>query len=333
MIELGLGIFFRDISNEFFELVKVAEKSGFSHIWIPDELMEVDVYPTLGLCTTMTKGVKLGIAVTNPYTRHPVVTALAMGTLDRISKGRMILGIGAGSKDLLKKLGIEQKSPCTACYEAIEIIRGLWSEGEISYEGEFFEAKKAKIAFPVKRKIPIYLAARGRMMLKTAGRIADGAIIGGMVESDCLDFALSQINLGASISNRRYKDIYKMVWGACSLSKDFKDVRDSVRELVSYVVYTLPEELMKKTSINYKELKMVKDTYSSEGKRQACQYVTDEMIRAFSFSGTPSECVEKIKALEKKGISQAGILLFPNSMNSLKEVLRLLTDEVISQFL
>ena len=54
--------------------------------------------------------------------------------------------------------------------------------------------------------------------------------------------------------------------------------------------------------------------------------------RAFSFAGTPSECVEKIKALEKKGISQAGILLYSNAKNSLKEVLRLLTDEIIPQF-
>ena len=332
MIEFGLGIYFRDISNEFFNLVKDAEKGRFDYIWIPDELMEVDVYPTLTKCATITKRIRLGIAVTNPYSRHPIVTALAVATLEKISNGRMILGIGAGSTELPEKLGLERINPSLACTETVDIIRRLWREEELTYQGKIFKTRRAKMHFKINHQIPIFVAARGELMLKTAGRIGDGVIIGGMVEPHCLDFALKHVERGVINSNRSMEDIHKVVWGACSLSKNFEDVRKAVRDMVAYVVYTLPETLLHEIGVNYNALMKVRKTYHSRGRLEAGKNVTDEMIKTFSFAGTPSECIEKIKILEKQNISQAGLLLYPNDGNSREQVLKLLVKEVIPQF-
>ena len=125
-----------------------------------------------------TSRVKIGPCVTDPYSRHPALTAMAIATLDEISARRAILGIGAGISGFAE-LGVERKKPARAIREAIELIRMLLRGETVTYQGDVIRFHDGKLGFaPHRAEIPVYVASNGPLGQKMAGAIADGAIMG-----------------------------------------------------------------------------------------------------------------------------------------------------------
>src|SRR5687767_15819548 len=89
-------------------LARQAEALGYDDLYLPDQTFHRDPFALLALCAEATERIRLGLAVTNPYTRHPVQIARAAATLAEMSEGRFVLGLGAGNKPrVLAGLGIE----------------------------------------------------------------------------------------------------------------------------------------------------------------------------------------------------------------------------------
>ena len=101
---------------------RIAEANGYSAVWLADERFYREVYTCLGQIAAHTTKVLVGPSVTDPYSRHPALTAIA--TLDEISCGRAILGIGAGISGFAE-LQIDRRKPARAMREAIAVIRAL----------------------------------------------------------------------------------------------------------------------------------------------------------------------------------------------------------------
>src|SRR5205085_11735121 len=117
------------------ERARLAEAAGYSAVWLADERFYREVYSCLAVVATSTSRVMLGPCVTDPFARHPALTAMAIATLDEISGGRAILGIGAGISGFAE-LGLERKKPPRAMREAIELIRALLRGDEVDFNGE-----------------------------------------------------------------------------------------------------------------------------------------------------------------------------------------------------
>src|SRR3977135_1195674 len=109
------------------EQAKLAEASGYDTLWGPDQRFYREVYSTLAVLAQNTTRVKLGTCVTDPFARHPALTAMAIATLDEISNQSAIVGIGAGISGF-PELGIVRKKPAAAIREMIAVGAGL-SEG------------------------------------------------------------------------------------------------------------------------------------------------------------------------------------------------------------
>lgn len=95
-LRFGIAIMASEPPDEFIQTVRLAEALGFDSIWIPDYRLYRDVYVSLTLAALNTTRVRLGCAVTNPYTRHPGLTAVGIASVDAVSNGRVVLGLGAG---------------------------------------------------------------------------------------------------------------------------------------------------------------------------------------------------------------------------------------------
>src|SRR6266404_1293981 len=117
------------------ERARLAEANGYSAVWVADERFYREVYSCLGQIAAHTTKILLGPCVTDPYARHPAPTAMAIATLDEISGGRAILGIGAGISGFAE-LGIDRKKPAQAIRVAIELIRALLRGETVDYRGE-----------------------------------------------------------------------------------------------------------------------------------------------------------------------------------------------------
>jgi 5,10-methylenetetrahydromethanopterin reductase len=138
----------------FRQMAAEIEDLRFDHLWLTDSSLHArNCYAELTLAAEVTHRVTLGTAVTNPITRHPAITAAAAATVDEISGGRFVLGIGAGDRPLLA-LG-SRPSSLASLRAAIGAIRGLWRGDHVSVEDDGFRLNDAHLRFGARSDIPV----------------------------------------------------------------------------------------------------------------------------------------------------------------------------------
>src|SRR6478752_8011731 len=128
------------------ERAKLAEASGYDALWVADERFYREVYSTLAILAQHTSRVKLGTCVTDPFARHPALTAMAIATLDEISNQRAILGVGAGISGF-PELGVVRKKPAVAIREMIEVVRVLLKGEPLDFHGDVVVLHNGKLSF------------------------------------------------------------------------------------------------------------------------------------------------------------------------------------------
>jgi coenzyme F420-dependent glucose-6-phosphate dehydrogenase len=166
-----------------------AERVGFESVFVSDHFQpwkHVDGHAPnsvawLGALGARTSKVAIGTSVLTPTFRyHPSIVAQAFGTLGSMFPGRVILGIGTGeSMNEVPSTGQpwpEFKERFARLREAVNLIRTLWREERVSFEGEYYRTEKATIYDRPDVEVPIYVAAAGALVAKYAGRQGDGFI-------------------------------------------------------------------------------------------------------------------------------------------------------------
>lgn len=182
-------------------LARQVEARGFSTLWYADERFYRETYTGLAVCAMVTERISLGTGVTDPYTRHPALTAMAVGSLDELSEGRAVIGIGAGRAGY-HNLGIELVRPVRRIREAIEIVRRLLAGERLDYAGEVFTVSDLQLNFATRADIPVILAADGPQVLRLAGAVADGVMIGLCSSPKILAEKLAHVRLGQEAAGR-----------------------------------------------------------------------------------------------------------------------------------
>ncbi len=150
------------------------ESNGYFRVWVPDTVVSPwEAWLAAGIIMQHTNRIEIGLGVTNPYTRHPVVVAQMAATMQRFSGGRLSISIGKGINRFLEKAGIEQHE--SAVEECITVLRGLIAGERTSFDGNAFHIDGMRIrTLPPEAAVPIYLAAIGPASWETAMRVADG---------------------------------------------------------------------------------------------------------------------------------------------------------------
>src|SRR5499427_9813632 len=139
MTEPGSGVVLQGVDppTEFCRRVEEIESLGFGYLWLTDSSLHArNCYSYLTLAATHSTRLRLGTAVTNPVTRHPAITAAAAATVDELSDGRLILGIGAGDRPLLA-LGFRPSS-LAGLEAAVSGIRRLWRGERVDMAADGF---------------------------------------------------------------------------------------------------------------------------------------------------------------------------------------------------
>jgi 5,10-methylenetetrahydromethanopterin reductase len=184
----------------FAELVAVsqaAQASGFDAVWLTDVRFSRDCYALLSALAGQTETLRLVSGVSDPYSRHPAQLASVIATLDEISGGRAVLGLGAGGSGL-DKLGIEVVKPLGTVREAITCIRALTSGAAASAQAPGFVLGEAKLSFPAPRVPPIAMAAHGPKMYELAGELADIVLVANYVDPDGIRWGRLRLDAGAA---------------------------------------------------------------------------------------------------------------------------------------
>lgn len=328
VVELRFGIELVPSSpiSELINLSIHAENLGFNYVWITDHFNNRNVYVTLTSIALNSKKIMLGPGVTNPYVVSPVWTASAVASLDEVSNGRAVLGIGAGDRATLEKISIEWKKPLTTIRESVEIIRKLLRGEVVTYSGEIFKVVGAALSYKPVHEIPIYIGAQAPKMLQLAALLGDGILINASNPKD-YEYAMNIIREGAK---ERIGKLDIVAYTSFSIDRDRSVARRTVRPIIAFIVAGAPEEVLRRHGIDVEKAKGIGENISKGRFKDAFSLVTDEMIDAFSISGTPSECIEVLNRLVKLGVTQ---IVFGSPIGKDKKgALELIATDIVTHF-
>lgn len=303
-LALSLGGYYTSVSR-YVEAAEYSESHGIHSLWLADsQMIHRDVYECLAVCASRTKRIKLGTAVTNPITRDITTTACAISTLDEISGGRAVLGIGPGDSSV-RRIG---RSPSTVSQleTSVSNIRRICKGEEL----EFPNGEKVSMRWS-KRSIPIYVSATGPRMLELAGRVGDGTIVNVGTAEATMRKAISNVKSG--LEKRRESSEFRIAdLSFVSLSEDRHAAIESARPYVVWY-WKNARHLFQENNIETRDLerfdvesKYVEhdhihtDNWSSASDRS--KFITDEMVEKFTIAGTPEDCLRKLKDKERSGV-------------------------------
>jgi 5,10-methylenetetrahydromethanopterin reductase len=286
--------------DEIHRRAKHAEELGYDGIFLGEShLSSIDSFQTLASCAMMTNRVLLGIAVTNMVFRHPTVLAGAAASLNEISKGRAILGLGTGDGPVYGQ-GLKA-TPLKEFEEGVKLIRHL-----VQGNPATFPSGKVGIGFTINKPASIYVSAEGPRGLQLAGRSADGVILGTGFDLKVYDWARQKIREGASEMGRKESDIAIIAAGMLCVRDDGNEARRIVRNRIAnrahhnfrFTYETVPaEELegVKKFMAGFDVMKPMEERVDPD-------LVNDYLVHRFSIAGTPAECIERIEELKAAGV-------------------------------
>lgn len=223
---------------ELLELAVLAEQAGFDSVAVSDHFQPwrhasghaPNSLVWLGAASQATARVQLATSVLTPTMRyHPSIVAQSFGTLGCLSPGRIILGVGTGEA--------MNETPATAAEwpaakerrlrlaEAIELMRRLWTEERVSFEGEYYRTDRATIYDRPREPVPIYVAASGPLAAKLAGRVGDGFICTSGKGPELYSQLLQSVEEGARIAGRDAASIARMIEIKVSYDRDLELAR------------------------------------------------------------------------------------------------------------
>ena len=179
MTKLGI-LTFPPSLREMVQLARDADDAGFDSVWTGEYFCR-NAFTTLSAMALATRRIAIGSAIAYAFVRSPVQLAMAAADVDELSDGRLLLGLGAGTRMQNEQwFGVPFGAPSAKVGEILPIARGLWShkEGAFSYQGRYYQLSIPNFArvSQARDKIPVYLGAVGPRMLKLAGASADGFI-------------------------------------------------------------------------------------------------------------------------------------------------------------
>lgn len=290
----------------FEAMVREIDALGFDQLWLTDSSLHArNAYAYLTLAARASTRLLLGTAVTNPLTRHPAITAAAVATIDEISEGRMMLGIGAGDRPLLA-LGLEP-AKLASLRATVGAIRELWSGKEVSVQDGAFVLRDAHVRFETRSDIPVYIAASGPKTLELAGEIADGVIALVGLFPDALTWALEHVDRGARAAGRERPHVAVFAYGA--IGDDREAAMASARTIAAWFPQTAPV-VCELAGLPPDLIREVRERYAGgefQEAEEAARLLPDDFVRAVALAGDAAQARGRIAAALEAGADSVNV--------------------------
>lgn len=332
-----LGRYLNADHKTLISLAQLAEELGYHDFWYGDERFYREAYVGLTACAMSTSHMRLGPAVTDPYTRHPALTAASMASLDELSGGRAMLGYGAGLSGF-HNLGIKPDRPALALREGIQIIRRLWAGEKVTYEGQVISIWDGNLRFPARPDLPIYVAADGPFTLRLAGELADGVIIPHCASPLIFKPKLEQVKRGqdkarrvnrpevvarldVTVSNDHDAALHQ---AKIRLGRRLWDQYPNIEYLAAHCL-ALPPELDRRL----REAGPFQRTHDLSVFARFADSIPDDFVFPISLAGTPREVAEQARSVLSSGVDQIMAYLLVPQGETIQGVLSLYAAQVI----
>jgi probable F420-dependent oxidoreductase len=311
--------------SRMLELMQLAEQNGFEYGWTYDShILWQESYALLPLVADKTEKIKLGHCVTNPGIRDPTITASWYATMQDLSGGRMVMGIGRGDSSR-RVVGL--KPVKVAEFERrLRMMKELMNGRPVEWNDKELKLEWVRKELP---PIPMHVAGYGPRALGVAGRVGDGVIIQ-LADPQIIQWIMDTARKAAAEEGRDPDALECIVCAPSHVTGDLAEARDQVRwfpAMVSNHVMDLIERygadsdeipaaltdyVKAREFYDYKE-------HSRVGAKHG-EFVTDEICDRFCVLGTPEDAAAKLKELESIGVDQFDVYLMTEGQEQTLEI-------------
>lgn len=271
-----------------------AERVGFNTVFASHHYNNRDPFAALTLLADRVDEIRVGPGVTNPYETHPVTLASRMATLDELSDGRAIFGIGPGDPSTLRNLGLGEERGLRSVLESVEVSRQLWAGERVEHDGTF-RARDAGLNYDV-GEIPVYVGGEGPGMCRMAAKHADGLLFNGSHPDD-LAWANARVKEGLDERPTEYGAFDFAAYASVSIAEDGAAAREAARPPVAFITAGAPPPVIKRHDIDSERADAIGEAISAGAFREAFDNVSEAMIDAFCIAGTPDTVESQLRAL------------------------------------
>lgn len=337
---IAVGGYARSNARHLVDLVKEAEQVGVDSVWSA-EAWGSDAVTSLAFLAGLTTKIKLGTGIMQISARTPSMTAMTAFSLQDLSEGRFLLGLGASGPQVVEGLhGISYAEPLVRMRETVDILRMAFAGEKLNYNGKYHvlprpggEGKPLRLDHPP-AAIPIYLATLAPKALEYTGAAADGWL-GTSFSPDHAGAHLDYIRAGAEKAGRSMSDIF--LNAACTVA-----IGDNVEEMINArrggVAFQMGAMGSAKTNFYndaFKRAGYTDDAIAIQqlwiaGKREeAAKRVPDAMITEFGAIGTPDMVRARLKTYKDAGINGLTLRIDATGkarMETLGQVMDLIKD-------
>jgi probable F420-dependent oxidoreductase len=302
MMRLGITIpldGFQD--THLSDLVRHAERAGFTEAWSFETFVSDAITP-VAAAAMVSERMRLGTAIVPVFTRPAALIALSAASVQRLSGGRFVLGVGISTPTIVEQwMGVPYKMPVTRLRETIEALRASFSGQKVTMAGKTVQINGFRMP-PLEQPPPIYVGAQGALMLRTAGEIGDGVIVN-YITPESFAPMLAHIHEGARTAGKPIDNLDIACRIQVAIDPEEEIVRENLRrELTAYV--TVPQYNKFFREIGYEnEAHVALEAWNAGDRKKALQSMPDHMIEALYVLGTPTQIAKRLHAYEAAGIT------------------------------
>jgi alkanesulfonate monooxygenase SsuD/methylene tetrahydromethanopterin reductase-like flavin-dependent oxidoreductase (luciferase family) len=263
-----------------------------------------DQFAVLAACATQTSRILLGTSISSVFVRTAPTIAMAAMTVDDLSRGRFILGVGSSHKVQVEgEHGVPYAKPLTRVRETVDLIRQLAQVGRVSFHGETVRVENFDLWFtPRRRGLPIYLSAGFAKMAALCGEIADGIILTRSTLATAAEIR-RHLAEGALRAGRQPEEVTVTSLLPTAVGETRQQALDALRPGLAFYAGFFPRYNRLIAAHGFAaEAEAIAAAWARGDRDAAERAVSDPLIEATSIAGTPQDCCERIEAYRQSGI-------------------------------
>ena len=303
MSRIGIAFSGGLTATEIAACAERAEALGYESVWVA-EGHGGDQFAILAACALRTRRIRLGTAISSVFVRTAPTIAMAAATVDELSGGRFVLGLGSSHRvQVGPEHGVEYERPLDRVRETVAVVRTLLRDGDVSHAGETIRIEQFKLWFrPHRGEVPVYLSALFPKMTELCGEIADGVILTRSTLASAAA-ARARVAAGAARAGRDPAAIEIASLFPASVAPDRDEALAAARPGLAFYAGFFPRynRLLAESGFSAEAAAIAK-AWAAGDTAGAARAVTDEMLTATGIAGTPAECRDRIEAYRDSGL-------------------------------
>lgn len=297
------------------ELAQRAEAVGYGTVLVA-ETWGREAFGRLGYLAAATDRVDLGTGIVPVHSRSPALLAQAIATLDELSGGRAVLGLGLSSSAVVENWhGMSFEPALRRQRETIEIVRAALSGKAVEYGGELFELEHFRLRFdPPRADVPMLVAAQGETNIELAGGFADGWLPN-RIPVSALPAMREHVDRGARLQDRDPAEVRTIPYVTTCVLEDGARARRRCREMIAFYLGAMGEYHFRAVADNgYRaEAERIRERWEDGDREGARSAVGESLIDEIALAGTPEHVTTVLG--EYEDIADGVVTLLPRTLS------------------